>query len=301
MKKNQGKIVVVLFLIFQLKSYSQGCSDAGFCTINSFKPNTEVAAKKNHLKLGMFAGSADNSVSVWGNYLEYHTQFSDQFSLDTKLTTLSQNGTDYATFGLGDLFLSSNYKINPKWTLTVGTKIPLNNGNQKENEVSLPMDYQSSLGTLDAIVGMGYQINKLKLVLAWQQPLTQNKNQFLAENSNTPTILKQFQSTNGFKRSGDILFRVAYPLPLTNELQFTTSLLPIYHIDNDRFIDISGKEKTIDGSQGLTLNGNVFIDYAVNATNSLQFNIGMPLIVREARPDGLTRGFIATVEYKFKF
>ena len=301
MKKNQGKIVAVLFLIFQLKSYSQGCSDAGFCTINSFKPNSAIAAKKNHLKFGMFASSADNSVSVWGNYVEYHTQLSDQFSFDTKLTSLAQNGNGYTSFGLGDLFLSSNYKLNPNWTVTVGTKIPLTNGDKKENGVSLPMDYQSSLGTLDAIVGMGYQINKLQLVLAWQQPLTQNKNQFLAENRNTPTILKQFQSTNGFKRSGDILFRVAYPLALTNDLQFTTSLLPIYHLDNDRYIDLSGKEKSIEGSKGLTLNGNVFLDYAINTTNSLQLNIGMPLLVRDVRPDGLTRGFIATLEYKFQF
>lgn len=301
MKKNQGKIVVILFLIFQLKSYSQGCSDVGFCTINSFKPNSEIAAKKNHLKLGMFTGSADNSVSVWGNYVEYHTQLSDQFSFDTKLTSLAQNGNGYTSFGLGDLFLSSNYKLNPNWTVTVGTKIPLTNSNKKENGVSLPMDYQSSLGTLDAIVGLGYQINKLQFVLAWQQPLTQNKNQFLAENSNTPTILKQFQSTNGFKRSGDVLFRVAYPLALNNKLQFTTGLLPIYHLDNDRYIDLSGKEKSIEGSQGLTLNGNVFLDYALNTNNSLQFNIGMPLVLRDARPDGLTRGFIATLEYKFQF
>ena len=80
----------------------------------------------------MFTGSADNSVSVWGNYVEYHTQLSDQFSFDTKLTSLAQNGNGFTSFGLGDLFLSSNYKLNPNWTVTVGTKIPLTNSNKKE-------------------------------------------------------------------------------------------------------------------------------------------------------------------------
>jgi hypothetical protein len=301
MKKNYRLIVVLLLVLFQFTSYAQGCSDAGFCTINSFKPISEVATKKNQIKLGMFLGAADNAVSVWGNYLEYNTQISEKFSLDTKLTSISQNGNGYSSFGLGDLFLNTNFKLDSKWTFTIGTKIPLSNGNQKEKGLALPMDYQSSLGTFDAIVGFGYQINKLQFVLAWQQPLTQNKNEFLAENLATPTILKNFHSSNGFKRSGDVLFRIAYPIPLTNQLNLTSSLLPIYHLTNDRFVDINGIEKTIHGSKGLTLNGNVFLDYNLNTSNGLQLNLGMPLVVRNIRPDGLTRGFIATLEYKFKF
>lgn len=301
MKKTIQKVGVLIVALLSQFTNAQGCSDAGFCTLSSFKPNTETSPAANQIKLGLFLGSADQSVSVWGNYLEYNRQFSEKFSLNTKLTTLSQNGNGYSNFGLGDLFLNANLTIAPKLLLTFGTKIPLTQANKKENNLALPMDYQSSLGTFDAIVGLGYQIKKLQLVLALQQPLTQNKNEFLAESANTPTVLKTFFSTRQFKRSADLMLRVAYPFTLSDSFQLTTGVLPVYHLNNDRYTDLSGVERTIQGSQGLTLNGNLFLDYKINATQALQLNLGMPFVVRDARPDGLTRGFIATVEYKINF
>ena len=32
-----------------------------------------------------------------------------------------------------------------------------------------------------------------------------------------------------------------------------------------------------------------------------EFNLGTPLIVRDARPDGLTRSIVLNLEYKFRF
>ena len=70
------------------------------------------------------------------------------------------------------------------------------------------MDYQSSLGTFDLIFGVGYQINKLQLVAAIQQPLTQNNNLFFASSYPEDSPLREFQSTNKFIRSGDVMLRV---------------------------------------------------------------------------------------------
>ena len=41
--------------------YGQGCSDAGFCTINSFKPNgaDSTSVLNNQFKIGAFYGMAD--------------------------------------------------------------------------------------------------------------------------------------------------------------------------------------------------------------------------------------------------
>jgi hypothetical protein len=60
-------------------------------------------------------------------------------------------------------------------------------------------------------------------------------------------------------------------------------------------------KQEIKGSQGLTLNGNAYIDYEINSKNIIQLNLGMPFIVRDSRPDGLTRSFIANIEYRVKF
>ena len=77
--------------------------------------------------------------------------------------------------------------------------------------------------------------------------------------------------------------------------------MPIYHLINDKYTDEFNVEQEITGSQGLTLNGNIYLDYEINRKNKIQINMGMPFIVRDSRPDGLTRSFIANLEYRIKF
>jgi hypothetical protein len=57
-------VLSFVFIFFFHSSFAQGCSDAGFCTVSSFKPhgNDSVAKTKNRIKLGMNYGSADNSI-----------------------------------------------------------------------------------------------------------------------------------------------------------------------------------------------------------------------------------------------
>ena len=294
---------IFFICITTLTLYAQGCSDAGFCTIDSFKPHEheQVTEDYNSFKIGTNYGAADYSISAIGLYLEYNRKFSEKLSLDAKLTALSQSGNDISVFGLSDLFLNGNFRISDKATTTLGFKIPLMDGSREENGLPLPMDYQSSLGTFDLILGFGYRINRLQLVAAWQQPLTQNNNEFLAEDYPLGSPLRDFQSTNEFVRSGDMLLRASYPLNLGSKLVFTPSLLPIYHLANDKFTDADGIEREIEGSQGLTLNWNAYFDYPINDRQNLQLSLGAPFIVRDARPDGLTRSFVANLEYKISF
>ena len=77
--------------------------------------------------------------------------------------------------------------------------------------------------------------------------------------------------------------------------------MPIYHLTNDKYTDQLKVERAITGSQGLTLNGNIYIDYELNNKSAIQFNVGMPFVVRDKRPDGLTRSFIANLEYSVLF
>jgi hypothetical protein len=295
-------LLLILFIsTFQI-SFAQGCSDAGFCTISSLKPseNDSIHAKMNQLKVGSFFGSADNSILVYGGYLEYNRQLNGKFGADIKLSSLTQNGNDISVFGLSDLFVNVNYAPTPSLSLTLGTKIPLSGADRTLDGLPLPMDYQSSLGTFDLIFGIGYQIKKFHLVAAIQQPFTQNKNAFshLLYPENSP--LNAFQSTNQFERSGDVLLRFSYPIEVLKNVVLTPSLLPIYHLSEDRYFD-GFAMREIEGSQGLTLNGNLYIDWSLDEKSSLQLNAGMPFLFREARPDGLTRSFIATLEYKIKF
>jgi hypothetical protein len=284
-------------------SFGQGCSDAGFCTINSFKPNNMDSTKvlNNQFKAGTFFGQADKSISASGIYLEYNRQLSKGFGLDAKLTTLTQNGNGISVFGLSDIFVNANYKAGEKLRFTFGTKIPLSKANKTYENSPLPMDYQASLGTFDVIFGIGYEIEKIQIVAAIQQPLTQNDNEFIATNYPINSKLRSFQSTNKFERSGDVLLRASYPINLNSKIKLTPSVLPIYHLTNDKYTDEFNVQKEINKSQGITLNGNVYMDYEISSKSIIQLNVGMPFIVRDARPDGLTRGFVANFEYRMKF
>ncbi|AXY77632.1 hypothetical protein D3H65_28225 [Paraflavitalea soli] len=282
----------------------QGCSDAGFCTINALMPQgpeTVETKQYNQVKFGLSNGKADHDITIWSFYMEYSRSINKQFSIDTKLTGLSQNGSLTSAAGLSDIYLNANYTGISNAFFTTGIKLPLTDGNKKKNGASLPMDYQSSLGTTDLILGIGYRIKKAELVIAWQQPLTQNNNAFLSTDHPGDPAFTQFQSTNKYVRKGDVLLRVSYPLILNEKWKLTPGILPIYHLSEDEFTDASGKENTIAGSQGLTFNGNLFLDYSINKSSLVQLSFGTPFIARDVRPDGLTRKYVVTLEYRYRF
>ena len=143
-------LILVLIVSYE-NAQTQGCSDAGICTINSFKPyyNDNDWENKNQLKVGFSFGSADMSITVFGSYIEYNRQISENFGIDTKITSLLQSGNGISNFGISDIYLTGNYKVNEKLKLSLGTKIPLTDGNKMQDNIALPMDYQSSLGTFD--------------------------------------------------------------------------------------------------------------------------------------------------------
>ncbi len=295
-----------LLSLLSLGSYAafgQGCSDAGFCTMNSFKPQETDSQRVflNQIKVGTFVGTADNAITVFGGYVEYNRQLGEKWGLDVKLTSLAQSGNGLMAFGLSDVFVNANFRPIEKLKLTLGAKIPLSLGDQSRNNLPLPMDYQASLGTVDAIFGIGYEIKKIQIVAAIQQPITQNSNAFLASQYPVDSPLRNFASTRSYQRAGDVLLRVSYPIPITSKFKVTPSILPIYHLANDRYLDEANVEREIIGSRGLTLNGNIYLDYELAPRSAIQLNVGMPFLVREARPDGLTRGFIANLEYRWRF
>ncbi len=303
MKLKLATLVAILALANN-QINAQGCSDAGFCTLDIVKPieleEAEVKQPHKHtFKAGLNIGSADNDITVFGQYLEYNYKFSEKFSATTKLTAISQSGNNISNFGLSDLLINANYKFAKNTTGVLGFKIPFTNGNDTDENRPLPMDYQSSLGTYDIILGVSQKIKNFQVVVAYQQPLNKNENTYFSSSSlnNSPFIF----STNEFDRAADVLLRVSYPVKASKSLVITPSILPIYHVTNDKYTDLMGNSREIEGSQGLTLNANIYLDYQLKNNDKIQFSLAAPLAVREARPDGLTRGFVANIEYSIRF
>lgn len=287
------------------RTRAQGCSDAGFCTVNSLKNRGKnpflQEEDKNMLKVGTATGKADYKIQVYSSFLEYTRMINDRVNLTAKLTFMAQDGPEASAAGFGDIFLTGTYNTSGGLIFTGGLKIPLSDGNSMADGRPLPMDYQSSLGTLDLILGAGYRFNKLQFSVGYQQPLTQNNNEFFSFGDDTTEPIFNRQPTNDYVRKPDVLARLTYEVNLGEKLSFIPGLLPIYHLGEDEYTNEDEQKQTITGSSGLTLNGTLYLVYETGARSRLELNYGMPFITREARPDGLTRKYMMGVEYSLLF
>lgn len=298
------KLVLILSILSGQFVYSQGCSDAGACTIGSFTPHMDsliMDNTKNSLRFGSSFGNADNAIAVVGSYIEYGTELTEITQLSFRLTSLLQTGNDISQWGLSDLYVTGRYRLKNGLYLTTGVKFPLMSANNTLDGLPLPMDYQSSLGTYDLILGMQYKKDNWQFVGIWQQPFIQNQNEFNPALYSEDSPLSSFVNTNGFIRSGDLILRVSYLYKISEKLAFTPSVLPIYHLGEDQFVNDLGQEQYIEGSSGLTVNLNGYLRYTLSQRQKVEFSIGFPLTVRDVRPDGTTRSFVAGLEYRVDF
>lgn len=288
--------VMLIFVFGYIQVNAQGCSDAGICTLDNFQANTtDSIVFKNEFKIASNIGFADNDVIVFGSYLEFKKKLSKGVDVDVKLNFFNQSANGISSSALSDIYFVSNFKISTSIKGTAGIKIPLTNGNLKENGNPLPMDFQPSLGTFDLLLGVSKNYKKYSFAFAYQQPLTQNENQYFAP------MNSKFITTNNFKRAGDLMFRASKLYQINPNLTLSPGFLSIFHLDKDKFTDAANNEQDIEGSDGLTINASGYLNYQLNQKSALEFSLGFPLIVRKVRPDGLTRGLVVNVEYKIKF
>ncbi|RYJ52058.1 hypothetical protein DR871_007390 [Flavobacterium petrolei] len=294
-------LLIIAFGMFS-NSYAQGCSDAGICSIgNSFQ--TTDKESKNGIEAGAIFGTGEADVTYISPYLTYTRTINERLSLSSKITYSVASGSFGQRGAFGDAFLIGNYNWKPKshtqWSSLLGLKIPFTSSNLKINEFSLPLDYQSSLGTFDLIAGLNLNYKKWDFNTAVQIPVfNNNKNSYFREFSNTD----DFPSTNLFERKSDALFRTTYTFQTTTKkFTFKPNVLFIYHLGEDSFENAFGQRETIKNSDGLTINGNIIGAYTINTKNSIELSLATPFLVREVRPDGLTRGFTAGIIYKVSF
>ncbi|MGC4101827.1 hypothetical protein [Ferruginibacter sp.] len=292
---------IILVLAAGSKTQAQGCSDAGFCSLKY----AGTSAHKNSIALGNISGVADGHTFVNSTYITYSMQLHKKLLWDTKLVANYASGKLGHNFNAGDVFTNISYKAwqnstqQKSITALAGLKIPLTKSNDKAGGQPLPMAYQASLGTYDLLLGGNVQINKWEFTNAWQIPLTrQNENTFIKENSSSG----DFSSTNKFRRKSDVLLRAAYNIKRAgSKFSFKPNLLAVYHLSNDSYEDGNTNRQQLTGSKGLTLNANIIGKYFINRSNSIELSIAAPFVVRQIRPDGLTREFTAGIEYKISF
>jgi len=307
MKRILSFLLSVLFIVG--KSNGQGCSDAGFCTLHSIKNNTKNAAevdKKNELAFGFNFGKGERYTSIYNLEVEYTRTITKRTSVNGKLGYSAISGELANTNGLTDLFLSVNHSfdIKSKWqkSFLVGLKLPFDKSDIVKDGIHLPMPYQTSLGTTDLVLGLNFIRNSFGATVALQQPLKSiNGNKFRPEDYPSVPLANRYLPSDEFSRKGDVLLRFSYNFDFTKRFSIRPSLLSIYHEANDTYLTANKMRTEIANSAGLTINGNVFADYKLKNGSSFELSLGTPFVIRTNRPDGLTRSFVAAVEYRIEF
>lgn len=284
--------------------YSQGCSDAGFCSISGINPSSQLDSSQtltNQFLFGFTSGLAQFRVLINSPSIQYDTKLTKDISLSAKLNYSFINGSLTSNHGFSDIYLTSRISLNKNISLINGVKMPFNDANKSYKGSGLPMSYQTTLGTYDYLLGINYSKTKILISAGTQIPINQNDNSFLKDNFLDEGINPNYISTNKFNRQADLIFRFNYIFSMKNDvIKLTVGAMPIYHLKDDEYKDENGIRKNIPNSKGLTLNINSVFRYKLSSSNFIDITLGLPVIARESRPDGLSQ-LALNIQYGIKF
>ncbi len=295
-----------LLVLLISKTIAQGCSDAGFCTLQYHQQQTTKGDQslRNSITTDITFGLGDGNTKLLTPSILYSRKLGHRFSWDTKVTATYVTGSLGTIFNAGDWYSTINYALprhnKKEINLLAGIKIPMTSANDKIKGQPLPMAYQTSLGTYDLLLGTAWVLNqKIDINAAFQLPvINSNKNTFIKEYAAD----NRFETTNNFRRKPDALLRLGYILNSANKKWlFRPNALAIYHLGEDSYENIFGQRQDLPGSSGLTLNLNLQAQYKLSAARAIGFSVATPVIVRDIRPDGLTRSLTIGVNYLFGF
>jgi hypothetical protein len=291
--------------------------------MGAMKPDQHYSKKLNlklrSMELSFYRGTTTLTPVVKSVTADLNFSLNSKNTFQVKLPYQWVDGTLGHTQDLGDISICFTRNLISREGLdlnaSLGGKIPTNNSdktvydNTLNKELPLPMYYQTSLGTYDVIAGLSLINRKWLFATGIQIPLNENKNQFLwgawTGSSEDPNYIERYSRAKELKRGIDVMLRVERNFRFSR-LNFSVGLLPIYRITRD---EITLKDPVTQAfyrvkpndAQGLALSAIVTAGYSFNVRTGLKFLVGTKLTQRDNNPDGLTRHFVSTVTYFYRF
>ncbi len=313
---------VLLLLLVAKVSFGQGCSDAGFCTMGAMKPNqdynTKAKIKLNSLSVNQYRGTTTLTPINYTTTLEANVNVLDKIQVQAKLPYTYIKGNFGKSSGFGDISIAvtklvykgSNFNINA----TLGTKIPTNNSTQKSDKVfdgsntsvsrTLPMYYQTSLGSVDAIAGLSLISKNWLFAGGYQQALTRNKNDFKwGEWKDYPSkeYLEAHPRATHLLRGIDVMLRAERNWRFSR-WSFSLGVLSIWRVTKDsRKTVVLAEKENVGKTTGMALSVLGGVGYQFGVNHGLKFIYGKKITDREINPDGLTRNEVLSVTYYANF
>lgn len=309
--------VLILLVVTPFAAWSQGCSDAGFCTMGAMKPdqpyNKRVELKLRTVELSFYRGTTSLSPIIYVANLDFGFSLNSRNAIQVKVPYQWVNGSLGNTASIGDLsfcytrniFSSDRFDLNA----SVGAKLPTNNSNLMAGPNSLPMYYQTSLGTYDFIAGISMINRKWLFATGIQIPFNRNGNQFdwhrwQSSDPEKLAYVQLYPNSTELQRGIDVMLRVERNFRLSR-FNFTAGLLPIYRITADEITNFQGVRTSQDAkgnvAKGLALSWIITTGYNFNVHSGVRLLVGHKIVQREFSPDGLTRELVSSLSYSYRF
>ncbi|HEY0771342.1 MAG TPA: hypothetical protein VGD31_13510 [Sphingobacteriaceae bacterium] len=310
MKKCLPLVCAFLLTAFS-NTYSQGCSDAGFCTMGAMKPdqpfNKKIRLTLRSMELSFYRGTTTLTPVIHVVTADMNFGLNSRTSFQVKLPYQFVTGRLANTAGLGDISLcfTKNLLTNERYDVnfSLGTKIPTNNADKSIDGRPLPMYYQTSLGTYDAIAGISMITRKWLFATGIQVPFNENNNQFLwgawADHPEAQYTLG-YARAKRLKRGTDVMIRIERNFRFSR-VNFSLGLLPIYRITRDEFTLANGESLRLQEAQGLALSGIFTTGYNFNVRSGIKALIGHKIVNRDVNADGLSRELVSSFSYVYRF
>jgi hypothetical protein len=302
---------LLILLLLPAITFSQGCSDAGFCTMGAMKPdqpfNKKVEFKLRTMEISFYRGTTTLTPVIYVATADLGFSINRKTSLQVKLPYQAVTGRLANTDGMGDISLCFTRSLRSTETsdvnFSLGTKIPTNESDKGTGGRPLPMYYQTSLGTYDVISGISYITRNWLLATGIQVPLNRNNNQFLWgawKGTEEEAYVNRYSRAKELKRGTDVMIRIERNFRFSR-LNFTLGVLPIYRITKDEFTNPAGQRFRPPDAKGLALSAIFTTGYSFNVQSGLKLLLGHKLVQRKENPDGLTREFVSTIGYYYRF
>lgn len=315
-------MLAFLFVNISIDVAAQGCSDAGFCTMGAMKPNQSFSKKLDirlqSIEISQGYGFTKFGTHIWATTLDANFSFNTKTAFQVKLPYMATSGRLGDTHGFSDISLSLSRNVfnNEHYQIgiTIGTKIPTNNADlaNRDTGAPLPMYYQTSLGSYDLIFGASLISRNWLFAVGYQQALNANNNHFVknlvASDDGNVAIIPEarllYPPANQLFRGKDIMIRVERNFRFAR-FNFFVGILPIYRFTKDTIVlPTSGKRVEVAGSDGLAFTVLTGLGYQFSTKSGVKFLYGskeLDGISRITNPDGLSREWVTSIAYLYRF